>query len=142
MSTLGCCNRFATSSVRSAKVFIRVDPVSTRGMYADAASDAGTNLAQIYGAAWLQSMCVYYGVAVLLHFVVPAITSPKRVQRGEVQSRGETLRDAARALVPVCLPSRTFLARTRRQVDDALRVVYVFAFACRRPSIAPRREPG
>jgi len=73
------------------------------GMLAGAvAADAGSNWAQIYGEAWLQAMCVYYGVAVLLHFVVPAITSPKRVQHGEVQARGDTLRDAARALVPVC----------------------------------------
>ena len=71
------------------------------GMLAGAVA-AGSNWAQIYGEAWLQAMCVYYGVAVLLHFVVPAITSPKRVQHGEVQARGDTLRDAARALVPVC----------------------------------------
>jgi hypothetical protein len=87
------------------------------GMLADAAAaDVSSNLAQIYGQAWLQAMCVYYGVAILLHFVVPAITSPKRVQHGEVQARGDTFRDAVRALVPVCSPD---LSHWPRCQEDA-----------------------
>ena len=59
--------------------------------------------AKLYSSAWLQAMAVYYGVAVFLHYVVPALTNPHRVQHGDVQPSSETRRDAARALVPVGL---------------------------------------
>ena len=62
----------------------------------------------IYGTAWLQAMAVYYGVAFFLHFLVPAVTSPQRVQHGKIQSSADTKRDAMRALIPVC-PTFQFL---------------------------------
>ncbi len=63
----------------------------------------GEGFAKLYSSAWLQAMAVYYGVAVFLHYVVPALTNPHRVQHGDVQPSSETRRDAARALVPVAL---------------------------------------
>lgn len=108
------------------------------GMHADAAAaDVSSNLAQVYGQAWLQTMCVYYGVAILLHFVVPAITSPKRVQHGEVQARGDTFRDAARALVPVFSPFPD-LSHWPRCKEDA----HVCVIGCKRPSMTLFRVPG
>jgi len=58
---------------------------------------------RLYCSAWLQSMCVYYGVAVFLHYVVPALTNPRRLQHGDIQSSSDTRRDAMRALVPVAI---------------------------------------
>jgi len=58
---------------------------------------------RLYFTAWLQSMCVYYGVAVFLHYAVPALTNPRRLQHGDIQSSSDTRRDAMRALVPVAI---------------------------------------
>jgi hypothetical protein len=77
----------------------------------------GECFAKLYSSAWLQSMAVYYGVAVVLHYLIPALTTPHRVQHGDVQPRSETRRDAVRALVPVCLPAR-FDGLASRSHDD------------------------
>lgn len=69
----------------------------------DMSSNSMGNFGKIYGTAWLQSMCVYYGVAVFLHYVVPALTNPQRVQHGDMQSSADTRRDAMRAMVPVAI---------------------------------------
>ena len=68
----------------------------------DIQADGVADWAYMYGAALLQAMAVYYGVAVFLHFVVPALADPHRVQHGEVQASEDTRRDARRALIPVC----------------------------------------
>ena len=70
-------------------------------------------IARVYGIAWLQSMCVYYGVSLLLHFVVPALTNPHRVQKGDMQSSADTRRDAFRALVPVSIRCLSQCSRAR-----------------------------
>ena len=58
---------------------------------------------QLYCTAWMQTMCIYYGVSILLHYGVPVLMNPRRVQHGDIQAGADTKRDAVRALVPVAI---------------------------------------
>jgi hypothetical protein len=96
----------------------------------------GECFAKLYSSAWLQAMAVYYGVAVVLHYVIPALANPHRVQHGEVQPSSETRRDAVRALVPVGLPAR-FDGLVSRSHDDTRALPLPVRFSvCHVPSPA------
>mmetsp|Transcript_21832 Transcript_21832/g.42390 ORF Transcript_21832/g.42390 Transcript_21832/m.42390 type:complete len:311 (-) Transcript_21832:298-1230(-) len=62
------------------------------------------------GVAFGQCLVVYYGAAVLLHYVVPAVMGRvSRVQKAP-QKHQDTMRDAARSVLPLLIKSLTLFA--------------------------------
>lgn len=56
---------------------------------------------------------MYYGAAVLLHFIVPSIISVKYLQTNKVQAISDVKRDAYRSLLPIFIKGISlFLAET------------------------------
>ena len=61
------------------------------------------------GVAFGQCVIVYYGIAFLLHYVVPAVVATRNVQRAK-QRHPDTMRDASRSLIPLLIKSYTLFA--------------------------------
>ena len=76
----------------------------------------------------LQACAVYYGVAVLLHFVVPKVITIKYLQPSKTQSASDIKRDALRSFLPLVIKGASLYAAEmmHRSGYGVLRDVSIF----------------
>lgn len=60
-------------------------------------------------AAFGQCLVVYYGMALVLHLLIPLTVETRNVQKAK-QKTSDTIRDASRSLLPVAIKSLTLFA--------------------------------
>lgn len=64
---------------------------------------------RLYLTIFSQVLAVYYGIAVFMHFVLPALVPVVSVQGTKSQSNEDTKRDAFRSFLPLSIKAATLL---------------------------------